>query len=158
MQQSKDLVLKRLECRAKRKEEFKRRQEAEQESLLSKTFLTEDVHNFLKVSKKKLIFTVLLVFMAKCIADFSQFCKIWNLGSSRELCAVAQVDRVRSPVAMAFPAVLVLLHWNRMPVGLMQDCVFCRKHLLLRYCVFASRQEIFGGKDPACVREENSLH
>ncbi|NXH38552.1 EVC protein, partial [Dicaeum eximium] len=48
MQQSKDLILKRLECRAKKKEEFKRRQEAEQESLLSKTFLTEDVHNFLK--------------------------------------------------------------------------------------------------------------
>ncbi|XP_068044752.1 evC complex member EVC isoform X1 [Anomalospiza imberbis] len=49
MQQSKDLILKRLECRAKKKEEFKRRQESEQESLLSKTFLTEDVHNFLKV-------------------------------------------------------------------------------------------------------------
>ncbi|XP_032915363.1 ellis-van Creveld syndrome protein isoform X2 [Catharus ustulatus] len=48
MQQSKDLILKRLECRAKKKEEFKRRQEAEQERLLSKTFLTEDVHNFLK--------------------------------------------------------------------------------------------------------------
>ncbi|XP_053831121.1 evC complex member EVC isoform X3 [Vidua macroura] len=48
MQQSKDLILKRLECRAKKKEEFKCRQEAEQESLLSKTFLTEDVHNFLK--------------------------------------------------------------------------------------------------------------
>ncbi|XP_068870572.1 evC complex member EVC isoform X4 [Aphelocoma coerulescens] len=48
MQQSKDLILKRLECRAKKKEEFKRRQETEQESLLSKTFLTEDVQNFLK--------------------------------------------------------------------------------------------------------------
>ncbi|OWK59965.1 Ellis-van Creveld syndrome [Lonchura striata] len=48
VQQSKDLILKRLECRAKKKEEFKRRQDAEQESLLSKTFLTEDVHNFLK--------------------------------------------------------------------------------------------------------------
>ncbi|KAM7052625.1 evC complex member EVC isoform 2-T2 [Acridotheres tristis] len=48
MQQSKDLILERLECRAKKKEEFKRRQEAEQESLLSKTFLTEDVNNFLK--------------------------------------------------------------------------------------------------------------
>ncbi|XP_027542178.1 ellis-van Creveld syndrome protein isoform X3 [Neopelma chrysocephalum] len=48
MQQSKDLILKRLECRAKKKEEFKHRQEAEQESLLSKTFLNEDVHNFLK--------------------------------------------------------------------------------------------------------------
>ncbi|XP_017944771.1 ellis-van Creveld syndrome protein isoform X4 [Manacus vitellinus] len=48
MQQSKDLILKRLECRAKKKEEFKHRQEAEQESLLSKTFLNEDIHNFLK--------------------------------------------------------------------------------------------------------------
>ncbi|KAJ7410607.1 Ellis-van Creveld syndrome protein [Willisornis vidua] len=48
MQQSKDLILKRLECRAKKKEEFKQRQEAEQESLLSKTFLNEDVHSFLK--------------------------------------------------------------------------------------------------------------
>ncbi|XP_015480029.2 ellis-van Creveld syndrome protein isoform X4 [Parus major] len=48
MQQSKDLILKRLEHRAKKKEEFRRRQEAEQESLLNKTFLTEDVHNFLK--------------------------------------------------------------------------------------------------------------
>ncbi|XP_059701181.1 evC complex member EVC isoform X2 [Haemorhous mexicanus] len=48
LQQSKDLIWKRLECRAKKKEEFKRRQEAEQESLLSKTFLIEDVHNFLK--------------------------------------------------------------------------------------------------------------
>uniref|UniRef100_A0A8C0VLV6 EvC ciliary complex subunit 1 n=1 Tax=Cyanistes caeruleus TaxID=156563 RepID=A0A8C0VLV6_CYACU len=48
MQQSKDLILKRLECRAKKKEEFRRRQEDEQESLLNKTFLSEDVHNFLK--------------------------------------------------------------------------------------------------------------
>ncbi|NWV68699.1 EVC protein, partial [Malurus elegans] len=48
MEQSKDLILKRLECRAKKKEESKRRQEAELENLLSKTFLTEDVHNFLK--------------------------------------------------------------------------------------------------------------
>ncbi|NXL25632.1 EVC protein, partial [Setophaga kirtlandii] len=48
MQQSKDLIWKRLECRAKKREEFKCRQEAEQRSLLSKTFLTEDVHNFLK--------------------------------------------------------------------------------------------------------------
>ncbi|NWR27922.1 EVC protein, partial [Tachuris rubrigastra] len=48
MQQSKDLILKRLECRVKEKEEFKHRQEAEQESLLRKTFLNEDVHNFLK--------------------------------------------------------------------------------------------------------------
>lgn len=51
MQQSKDLILERLECRAKKKEEFKHRWEAEQESLLSKTFLTEDVNNFLKVNK-----------------------------------------------------------------------------------------------------------
>ncbi|XP_039921580.1 evC complex member EVC isoform X2 [Hirundo rustica] len=48
MQQSKELILKRLECRAKKKQEFKCRQEAEQESLLSKTFHPEDVHNFLK--------------------------------------------------------------------------------------------------------------
>ncbi|XP_063257674.1 evC complex member EVC isoform X2 [Prinia subflava] len=48
MQQSKDLILKRLESRVKKKEELKRRREAEQESLLSKTFLTEDVHSFLK--------------------------------------------------------------------------------------------------------------
>ncbi|XP_064274756.1 evC complex member EVC isoform X2 [Passer domesticus] len=48
MQQSKDLIWKRLECRAKKKEEFKRRQEAERQSLLSKTFPTEDVHHFLK--------------------------------------------------------------------------------------------------------------
>uniref|UniRef100_U3K4H1 EvC ciliary complex subunit 1 n=1 Tax=Ficedula albicollis TaxID=59894 RepID=U3K4H1_FICAL len=52
MQQSKDLILKRLEHRAKKKEGFKHRQEAEQESLLSKTFLTEDVHNFLKAYHK----------------------------------------------------------------------------------------------------------
>ncbi|XP_066173344.1 evC complex member EVC isoform X3 [Sylvia atricapilla] len=52
MQQSKDLILKRLECRAKKKEEFKRRREAEQESLLSKTFLIEDVHNFLKAYRE----------------------------------------------------------------------------------------------------------
>ncbi|XP_058694549.1 evC complex member EVC isoform X2 [Poecile atricapillus] len=48
MQQSKDLILKRLERRAKKREEFRHRQEAEQECLLNKTFLTEDVHNFLK--------------------------------------------------------------------------------------------------------------
>ncbi|XP_005485803.3 evC complex member EVC isoform X1 [Zonotrichia albicollis] len=48
MQQSKELIWKRLECRAKKKEEYKRRQEAEQRSLLSKTFFTEDVHHFLK--------------------------------------------------------------------------------------------------------------
>ncbi|XP_037990381.1 ellis-van Creveld syndrome protein isoform X2 [Motacilla alba alba] len=48
MQQSKDLIWKRLQCRAKKKEEFRHRWEAEQESLLSKTYLTEDVHNFVK--------------------------------------------------------------------------------------------------------------
>ncbi|NWU59500.1 EVC protein, partial [Dromas ardeola] len=47
IQQSKDLILKRLECRAKKREEFKHRQKAEQESLLSKTF-HNDVHDFLK--------------------------------------------------------------------------------------------------------------
>lgn len=76
MQQSKELIWKRLECRAKKREEFKCRQEAEQRSLLSKTFLTEDVHNFLKVNKQKLISPVLLVFKAKCMADFSQFIKL----------------------------------------------------------------------------------
>ncbi|NXG78086.1 EVC protein, partial [Baryphthengus martii] len=49
IQQSKDLILKRLECRAKKREEFKDRQKAEQESLLNKTFHDEDVHDFLKV-------------------------------------------------------------------------------------------------------------
>ncbi|XP_075276634.1 evC complex member EVC isoform X4 [Opisthocomus hoazin] len=48
IQQSKDLILKRLECRAKKREEFKHRQKAEQRSLLSKTFHNEDVHDFLK--------------------------------------------------------------------------------------------------------------
>ncbi|KFQ50229.1 Ellis-van Creveld syndrome protein, partial [Pelecanus crispus] len=48
IQQSKDLILKRLECRAKKREEFKHRQKAEQGSLLSKTFHIKDVHNFLK--------------------------------------------------------------------------------------------------------------
>ncbi|KAM9661045.1 evC complex member EVC isoform 5-T5 [Morphnus guianensis] len=48
IQQSKDLILKRLECRAKKREEFKQRQKAEQGSLLSKTFHNEDVHDFLK--------------------------------------------------------------------------------------------------------------
>ncbi|KAM6268108.1 evC complex member EVC isoform 3-T3 [Spheniscus humboldti] len=48
IQQSKDLILKRLECRAKKREEFKHRQKAEQGSLLSKTFHIEDVHDFLK--------------------------------------------------------------------------------------------------------------
>ncbi|NWH62815.1 EVC protein, partial [Geococcyx californianus] len=48
IQQGKDLILKRLECRAKKKEEFKHKKEAEQESLLSKTFHIENVHDFLK--------------------------------------------------------------------------------------------------------------
>ncbi|XP_032042892.1 ellis-van Creveld syndrome protein isoform X2 [Aythya fuligula] len=48
IQQSKDLMLKRLECRAKKREEFKRKQKAEQESLLSKTFHTENFDDFLK--------------------------------------------------------------------------------------------------------------
>ncbi|NWS68110.1 EVC protein, partial [Crotophaga sulcirostris] len=48
IQQGKDLILKRLECRAKKREEFKHKKEAEQESLLSKTFHIENVHDFLK--------------------------------------------------------------------------------------------------------------
>ncbi|XP_062492312.1 evC complex member EVC isoform X2 [Pezoporus occidentalis] len=48
IQQSKDLILKRLESCAKKKEEFEHRQKAEQGSLLSKTFHNEDVHDFLK--------------------------------------------------------------------------------------------------------------
>ncbi|XP_069712431.1 evC complex member EVC isoform X2 [Phaenicophaeus curvirostris] len=48
MQQSKDLILKRLECRAKKREEYKHMKEAEQGSLLSKTFHIENVHDFLK--------------------------------------------------------------------------------------------------------------
>ncbi|NXI50825.1 EVC protein, partial [Chloroceryle aenea] len=48
IQQSKDLILKRLECRTKKREEFKHRQKDEQESLLSKTFHNDDVHDFLK--------------------------------------------------------------------------------------------------------------
>ncbi|KAM4674804.1 evC complex member EVC isoform 3-T3 [Amazona ochrocephala] len=48
IQQTKDLILKRLESCAKKKEEFKHRQKAEQDSLLSKTFHNEDVHDFLK--------------------------------------------------------------------------------------------------------------
>lgn len=71
---------------------------------------------------------------------------------------VAQVDRVRAPVAMAVPAVLMVLHWKRMIMGLMQNCMFSRKHLLLSYCVFALRQEIPGGKYPACITEGKSLH
>ncbi|XP_040411445.1 ellis-van Creveld syndrome protein isoform X1 [Cygnus olor] len=48
IQQSKDLMLKRLECRAKKREEFKHKQKAEQESLLSKTFHTGNFDDFLK--------------------------------------------------------------------------------------------------------------
>ncbi|NWR68377.1 EVC protein, partial [Centropus unirufus] len=48
IQQSKDLILKRLECRAKKKEEFKQKKEAERRSLFSKTFHIENVHDFLK--------------------------------------------------------------------------------------------------------------
>ncbi|NXA31399.1 EVC protein, partial [Eudromia elegans] len=47
-QQSKDLILKQLEYRAKEREELKHRQIAEQGSLLSKTFQTEEFHDFLK--------------------------------------------------------------------------------------------------------------
>ncbi|XP_074760610.1 evC complex member EVC isoform X3 [Athene noctua] len=48
VQQSKDLILKRLECRAKKREVFKHRQKAEQGSLLSKAVHNKDVHDFLK--------------------------------------------------------------------------------------------------------------
>ncbi|OPJ70908.1 ellis-van Creveld syndrome protein [Patagioenas fasciata monilis] len=48
IQQSKDLILKLLECRRKKREEFKHRQKAEQGNLLSKTFHIENVHDFLK--------------------------------------------------------------------------------------------------------------
>ncbi|NXJ94370.1 EVC protein, partial [Corythaixoides concolor] len=48
IQQSKDLILKRLECLAKKREELKHTQKAEQGSLLSKTFRIEDVQYFLK--------------------------------------------------------------------------------------------------------------
>ncbi|NXP15885.1 EVC protein, partial [Thinocorus orbignyianus] len=48
IQQSKDLILKQLECHAKKREECKHRQKAEQESLLSKTFHSKEVHDFLK--------------------------------------------------------------------------------------------------------------
>nr|XP_009684590.1 PREDICTED: ellis-van Creveld syndrome protein [Struthio camelus australis] len=54
IQQSKDLILKRLECRAKKREEFKHRQKAEQGNLLSKTFRTEDLHDFLKAYQELL--------------------------------------------------------------------------------------------------------
>lgn len=49
IQQSKDLILKELECREKKRKEFKDRQKAEQENLLSKTFHNEDINDFLKV-------------------------------------------------------------------------------------------------------------
>ncbi|KFU93742.1 Ellis-van Creveld syndrome protein, partial [Chaetura pelagica] len=48
IQQSKDLILKQLECRAKKREEFKCRQKAEQGDLLSKTLHIEEINNFLK--------------------------------------------------------------------------------------------------------------
>ncbi|XP_068005595.1 evC complex member EVC isoform X1 [Melanerpes formicivorus] len=48
IQQSKDLILKELECREKKRKEFKDRQKAEQENLLSKTFHNEDINDFLK--------------------------------------------------------------------------------------------------------------
>ncbi|NXP49042.1 EVC protein, partial [Heliornis fulica] len=48
IQQSKDLILKQLECRAEKREEFKQRQKAEQGDLLSRTFHIEDAHDFLK--------------------------------------------------------------------------------------------------------------
>ncbi|XP_065591869.1 evC complex member EVC isoform X1 [Cyrtonyx montezumae] len=48
IQQSKDLILKRLECRAKKKEDLKHRQKAEQGNLLSKVFRIGDLNDFLK--------------------------------------------------------------------------------------------------------------
>ncbi|NWR59745.1 EVC protein, partial [Bucorvus abyssinicus] len=48
IQQSKNLILKQLECRAKKREEFKDRQKAEQGSLLSKTFHNNNVRDFFK--------------------------------------------------------------------------------------------------------------
>ncbi|NXG59773.1 EVC protein, partial [Hemiprocne comata] len=48
IQQSKDLILKRLECRARKREEFKHRQKVEQGDLLSKTVHIEEVNDFLK--------------------------------------------------------------------------------------------------------------
>ncbi|NXA45655.1 EVC protein, partial [Nothocercus julius] len=53
-QQSKDLILKQLEYRAKKREEFKLRQKAEQGCLLSKTFQTEEFHDFLKAYQELL--------------------------------------------------------------------------------------------------------
>ncbi|XP_010185749.1 PREDICTED: ellis-van Creveld syndrome protein, partial [Mesitornis unicolor] len=48
IQRSRDLILKRLECRAKKREEFKHRQKAEQGTLLSKMFHIEDGNDFVK--------------------------------------------------------------------------------------------------------------
>uniref|UniRef100_A0A8C2U753 EvC ciliary complex subunit 1 n=1 Tax=Coturnix japonica TaxID=93934 RepID=A0A8C2U753_COTJA len=48
IQQSKDLILKRLECRANKREDFKNRQKTEQEILLSKAFHIGDLNDFLK--------------------------------------------------------------------------------------------------------------
>ncbi|NP_001005347.1 ellis-van Creveld syndrome protein [Gallus gallus] len=48
IQQSKDLILKRLECRAKKREDFKHRQKTEQGILLSKAFLIRDLNDFLQ--------------------------------------------------------------------------------------------------------------
>ncbi|XP_071600079.1 evC complex member EVC isoform X1 [Heliangelus exortis] len=47
-QQSKDLIMKSLEQRGKKREELKQRQKAEEGNLLSKTFHIEEVHDFLK--------------------------------------------------------------------------------------------------------------
>ncbi|NWU95888.1 EVC protein, partial [Upupa epops] len=48
IQQSKDVISKRLKCHAKKAEEFKHKQKAEQGDLLSRTFHSDDVHEFLK--------------------------------------------------------------------------------------------------------------
>uniref|UniRef100_A0A8C3KW84 EvC ciliary complex subunit 1 n=1 Tax=Chrysolophus pictus TaxID=9089 RepID=A0A8C3KW84_CHRPC len=48
IQQSKDLILKRLECRAKKREDFKRRQKTEQGILFTKAFHIGDLNDFLK--------------------------------------------------------------------------------------------------------------
>uniref|UniRef100_A0A8C6YQ15 EvC ciliary complex subunit 1 n=1 Tax=Nothoprocta perdicaria TaxID=30464 RepID=A0A8C6YQ15_NOTPE len=53
-QQSKDLIQKQLECRAKKREELKHRQKTEQGSLLNKTFQTEKLHDFLKAYQELL--------------------------------------------------------------------------------------------------------
>ncbi|XP_042668077.1 ellis-van Creveld syndrome protein [Centrocercus urophasianus] len=47
-QQSKDLILKRVECRAKKREDFKRRQKTEQGILLTKAFNIGELNDFLK--------------------------------------------------------------------------------------------------------------